>query len=198
MVSNDTGTGTKQRHQGEPLQKVLKEIQSHFPLPRWVVRLRFGHTLVASCCGCTRRFFWEVKYVGCTPMLLMTLFQGLWTVAYILYHMFRGAATAPATVAQKGTPFDFEVVELTKEGLSETLTRSPPPPYNPSFRQRVADWWRKWNCVPAEDWEPMESKNNSTPTAPSSPNPSTVVHSPKTVRLTTNNELQLTEVPFES
>ena len=62
-----------------------------------------------------------------------------WTVVRIPYHMFRGAATVLATMAQKGTPSDFEDIELTNKGLSETWTRSPPSPYNPTFRQRVAN-----------------------------------------------------------
>ena len=46
-------------------------------------------------------------------MLLMTVFQGLWTVANMPYHVFCRAASAPETVAQTGLPFDFENVELT-------------------------------------------------------------------------------------
>ena len=39
---------------------------------RYVFGILLLTGLVASCCGCTRRFCWKVKYVGCTPMLLTT------------------------------------------------------------------------------------------------------------------------------
>ena len=148
--------------------------------------------ILAAFCGCSRRMCWEIKYVGCTPMILMTAFQGLWTVARMPYHMWRGAATAPATVAQKGTPFDFEDVELTGHGLTEKLTRSPPPPYTSNLKQRLTNRWRRWRRIPTEDYKPQPARNMDAPPA-SAPEDAPVertIHSPKTVHLSTERELQ--------
>ena len=152
----------------------------------YAIGLLFVTALLAGFCGCTRRMCWEIKYVGCTPMIIMTACQGIWTVARMPYHMWRGAATAPATVAQKGTHFDFEDVPLTGNGLTEPLTRSPPPPYNPSFKERLSNRWRQWR-QPAQS----DQQNNGDPSAPDSPTPSNpdVIHSPKVVHLTNRNKL---------
>ena len=137
--------------------------------------------IIASFCGCARRMCWEINYVGCTPMIILTACQGLWTVARMPYHMWRGAATAPATVAQKGTPFSFEEVELTGHGLSEDLTRSPPPPYNSSIKGWFGRRWRKWRSVPTAEFDTHLDPDTPTATAPES------IHSPNTVHL--NNSM---------
>ena len=107
----------------------------------------------------------------------MTACQGIWTVARMPYHMWRGRATAPATVAQKGTPFDFEDVPLTGNGLSEQLTRSPSPPYNLSFKERLSNRWRQWRTPAQNDQE------NGDPSAPDSSEPSStnIIRSPRPV-----------------
>ena len=33
--------------------------------------------LLSGLCGCTRRMCWEIKYVGCTPMIIIMACQGL-------------------------------------------------------------------------------------------------------------------------
>ena len=141
----------------------------------YAIGLLFVTALLAGFCGCTRRMCWEIKYVGCTPMIIMTACQGIWTVARMPYHMWRGAATAPATVAQKGTPFDFEDVPLTGNGLNEQLTRSPPPPYNPSFKERMSNRWRQWRSPSRNDPELGD------PSAPESTEPSNtdIIRSPR-------------------
>ena len=137
--------------------------------------------IIAGFCGCARRMCWEINYVGCTPMIILTACQGLWTVARMPYHMWRGAATAPATVAQKGTPFSFEDVELTGHGLSEDLTRSPPPPYNSNIKGWFGRRWRKWRRVPTAEFETHLDQDTTAATAPET------IHSPKTVHL--NNSM---------
>ena len=137
--------------------------------------------IIAGFCGCARRMCWEINYVGCTPMIIMTACQGLWTVARMPYHMWRGAATAPATVAQKGTPFSFEEVELTGHGLSEDLTRSPPPPYNSNIKGWFGRRWRKWRSVPTAEFDTHLDPDTPAATAPES------IHSPNTVHL--NNSM---------
>ena len=137
--------------------------------------------IIAGFCGCARRMCWEINYVGCTPMIIMTACQGLWTVARMPYHMWRGAATAPATVAQKGTPFSFEDVELTGHGLSEDLTRSPPPPYNSNIKGWFGRRWRKWRSVPTTEFDTHLDPDTPAATAPES------IHSPNTVHL--NNSM---------
>ena len=137
--------------------------------------------IIASFCGCARRMCWEINYVGCTPMIIMTACQGLWTVARMPYHMWRGTATAPATVAQKGTPFSFEEVELTGHGLSEDLTRSPPPPYNSNIKGWFGRRWRKWRSVPTAEFDTHLDPEIPAATAPEP------IHSPNTVHL--NNSM---------
>ena len=152
----------------------------------YAIGLLFVTALLAGLCGCARRMCWEINYVGCTPMIIMTACQGLWTVARMPYHMWRGAATAPATVAQKGTPFSFEDVELTNRGLSEDLTRSPPPPYNSNIKNWFGHRWRKWRNVPTEDFDTHLDPETPSATAPE-PITSAPIHSPKTFHL--NNSM---------
>ena len=95
--------------------------------------------------------------------------------------MWRGAATAPATVAQKGTPFSFEDVELTGRGLSEDLTRSPPPPYNSNIKGWFGRRWRKWRSVPTAEFDTHLDSEIPAATAPEQ------IHSPNTVHL--NNSM---------
>ena len=137
--------------------------------------------LIAGLCGCARRMCWEINVVGCTPMIILTACNGLWTVARMPYHMWRGAATAPATVAQKGTPFSFEDVELTGRGLSEELTRSPPPPYSSKMKNWFNRRWRQWKSVPTAEFDTQLEPETPAATAPEA------THSPNTILL--NNSM---------
>ena len=113
-------------------------------------------------------------------MIILTACNGLWTVPRMPYHMWRGAATAPATVAQKGTPFSFEDVELTGRGLSEDLTRSPPPPYSSRMKTWFNRRWSRWRRVPTAEFDNMEPETPAA-TAPEA------THSPNTIIL--NNSM---------
>ena len=53
----------------------------------YAIGLLFVTALLAGFCGCTKGMCWEIKYVGCTPMIIMTACQGIWTVARMPYHM---------------------------------------------------------------------------------------------------------------